>query len=533
MPYSDTVRMLVIEDDAEDYKLFTKAIAQHNGNFIISWADSLSAAQQQLASQTFDVILTDLSLPDSHGLETVSKLRQSCADAPIIVLTGNDDPDLEQDILDAGAQDYLVKGEIPSRPVVRSILHSVQRQRAINQNALLMTQLEEREEMLRKQTKLLRQKNAKLRQLYNTAQEFVDNVSHDFRTPLTVIKDYVSIVAEGMVGDVSHEQRAMLDKVALRAGDLNHMVDDLLDVSKLESGLLGAWRRSVSVHSVLQRSFSMLTQRAETKGVRLQMRCTDDLPAVYCDAEKVGRVVTNLAINAIKFVGEGGNVTISADVDPAGGQVTVDVADNGPGIDAETLSRLFGRFKQGHGPLMSMEKGFGLGLTIAQRFCELNLGELSVKSRVGQGSTFSFTVPLADPKEVIRRWLHGGGSRTEALELIGITTEASSEESAEAFDNFLNCLLRADDLLLQISTNQWLLVLSGGCEEGKAWAKRAEKEFRLHNRNRPLGPLPSYRYQVEFVNQGQGAAARSADSIDQIIARMDVAASTALPSIVS
>lgn len=490
---SDPIKVLVVEDDANDYRLIAKQLQSLCRGVVIDWAETVDSAIEKLDRLSVDVILTDLSLPDSNQLSTVTRLRAKSNTLPIIVLTSLDDERLDQDLLESGVQDYVVKGDLSGRTLYRTILHAIQRQQMQNQLDHLLREREQDHRLLQAQASLLCKKNRGLRRLYNTAQEFVDNVSHDFRTPLTVIKDYVSIIREGLVGPINSEQETMLDKVGIRAEDLNHMVDDLLDLSKLEAGMLGAWRRNCSVHSILDRQHSMLMQRAQSRNVNLTLDCDTDLPEIYCDAEMIGRVITNLAVNAIKFSGEGGQVSLWARLDLAGQQVNIGITDNGPGIDDDSLKQIFERFRQLNQLVKSPVKGFGLGLNIAQHFCRINLGELQVESRIGEGSTFSFCIPLADPLEVFDRWLTTKKSSRDTLSVVDIVIPSETPEtSADEFDSFLNCLLRPNDLLLRVRADVWLLVMLAPHSERNRWCQRAEEEYRRHNRNRPAGPLPSY-----------------------------------------
>jgi signal transduction histidine kinase len=495
-----TIKVLVLEDDEDDYRLIAGQLRSPRHQFVVDWATTLSSAIDRLGRHAFDVVLTDLAIPDSIGLETVAKLRKHCGQASIIVLTALEDDRMEREILEAGAQDYLVKGDFGAGGAVRALLHAVQRQQAMNEMQTLVAELQESKELLQEQAVLLKRKNLRLKKLYKSSQEFVDNVSHDFRTPMAVIKDYVTIISEGMVGSINDEQKAMLDKVNVRADDLNNMVDDLLDVSKLESGLLGAWRRNSRVECIVERIESLLVQRAEVKGVQLTIDCDDNLPEVYCDADKVSRVITNLAVNAIKFAGDPGRVRLWAEADPVGHQVVVGVTDNGPGIEKRALTQIFKRFHQHHGRVQAAVKGFGLGLNIAHRLCQLNLGKLSVRSQPGKGSTFSFTLPIADPPEVLRRWLEMKKPEIDEMELVEITLEpnltageSGNLTGADEFDAFLNCLLHRNDLLFRTTPQSWLLVMAVTPSESPIWFKRVKKEFERTNRNRPLGPLPSYR----------------------------------------
>lgn len=501
MKRDGTIKVLLLEDDADDYRLAAKQMCSQRWRFVVDWAQTLAAALEKLARQSYDVVLSDLMVPDSKGLPTVLKLRKACGQTPIIVLTSLDDDWVESDVLGAGAQDLLVKDELAGRAASRAILHAVQRQHSLNEVNALVSELEQNHQLMRKQARLLRQKNRRLRRLYKTAQEIVDNVSHDFRTPLTVINDYVAIIREGMVGSINDEQRAMLDKVTLRADDLNNMVDDLLDASKLQSGLLGTWRRNVKLHDVLDRSESLLQHRARVKNVELVVDRDPLLPDVYCDTDKVGRVITNLAVNAIKFSPEGGRVRIWTEAVPEEHAVRIHVTDNGPGIDRQSLDTIFKRFQQ-LGPNCGPKvHGYGLGLDIAQQLCRLNLGELSVQSQIGKGSTFSFTLPTAEPVEVLHRWLVAPRSESQPFSLVEITTACDDPSDADDFDGFLNCLLRSDSLLFRLASDRWLLVMAVAPVELGCWFQRAKHEYDRQNRNRPLGRLPDYeartRYQWE------------------------------------
>lgn len=514
------LQVLLVEDDSDDYRLLMKRLRDQEIGVHVDWAENLTEASTKVRQKTYDIVLTDLSLPESNGLATVDKLRSLVGELPVIVLTSLDDECMAQDLLECGAQDYLVKGEINGRATVRAIVHAIQRQRMQNELSRLLKERELNQQLLRQQTALLKKKNRRLKRLYKTGQEFVDNVSHDFRTPLTVIKDYVAIIREGMVGDINEEQQRMLDKVSVRADDLNNMVDDLLDVSKLESGLLGAWRRNVSVSNIVERVASMLQQRSKTKGVDFEIACTDDLPEVYCDADMVGRIITNLAINAIKFCGENGKVRLWAEADNARHQVVIGITDNGPGIDSESLSKIFKRFSQEEGRVKTTDKGFGLGLSIANQFCRLNLGEMQVESRIGEGSTFSFHIPTANPPEVLSRWIGTQCGTQESLQLVEVALGATVNATSQAdFDRFLNSLIRKRDLLFRVDGSRWLQVMAVPHCEADYWERRVAEEFQKHNRNRPMGPLPEYT--VNFQGRWDSVEERDAvlEVFDHILGR--------------
>ena len=292
-------------------------------------------------------------------------------------------------MLRQGAQDYLLKHEVEPKLLARSLRFAIERQRT--------AALESCIEQLAAAQVLLKKKNRRLAKLNRTVHEFVDNVSHEFRTPLTVIKEYASLVKDGVVGAVSDEQKQMLTIVEDRADDLNTMVDDMLDVSKLEAGLLRVDRRICQVADIVARVWPARECKAAVRGVQLEFQLDPKLEAVFCDPEKAGRVLTNLVTNAIKFCGQPGRVWLNCDREPDGAGVRLSVRDNGHGISPENQRAIFLRFKQLSESIRSSTKGFGLGLNIAKKLVELNLGEITVESEIGRGSTFAFTLPKARP----------------------------------------------------------------------------------------------------------------------------------------
>ncbi|QDT47415.1 Non-motile and phage-resistance protein [Symmachiella dynata] len=497
----DHLGVLLIEDDATDYQLIKRSLKRCRRSTELVWEQSLNAGLRRLSEMSCDVVLTDLSLPDSFGLETVKRIRTQNQHVPILVLTTLDDEQVELSSLTVGAQDYLIKDEATPHTLERAIHHAIQRQESIVENQKLLARIESSHQLLTEQKSLLNKKNARLRKLYKTAHQFVDNVSHEFRTPLTVIKDYVSLVREGLAGEINEEQGRMLDIAGVRADDLNNMVDDMLDVSKLESGLIGAWRRPCNLAKIVTSVCPPLARKAAVKGIAFDVDVDEKLPAVYCDAEKVGRVIINLVTNAMKFCGDPGSVRIEAHQDAARSELMIDVTDNGPGIDDDGLALLFKRFQQLNTQPKGNAKGFGLGLSIAKELVDLNFGDISVESQLGQGTTFSFTVPLDDPLAVMTRYLQRRGANTTGESFFTlISAQIIDEDSNSAVsdvDAFFNYLLRRDDLLFRAGPQRWLFALPMRRSETVEFLKRVDDELQKTNRNRPFGPLPKFQMQVE------------------------------------
>ena len=326
----------------------------------------------------------------------------------------------------------------------------------------------------------LERRNDDLQKQFQGAHQFVDNVSHEFRTPLAVIKEYVEIMRDGTLGPLNDEQVEFAEVVLQRAEDLNIMVNDMLDISKLNAGLLGISRRRCPFEAIVGSCRPVLTSRAKAAGIDLQFDIPSGLPELFADREKISRIIINLAVNAFKFTGEGGQVRVWARNDDTAAQVIVGVKDNGPGIAPENLKAIFERFRQ-VGDVRQSTKGFGLGLAITKELVDLSLGDISVESRLGEGSTFWFTIPTADPVPLLERFIDRLGISREGvshLALISIdATESSMARNADQIDHVLLYTLRSADLCLRVAPARWLIVAAMNQSDTSSLQYRLEREI--------------------------------------------------------
>lgn len=254
----------------------------------------------------------------------------------------------------------------------------------------------------------------------------VDDVSHEFRTPLSVIREFSSIVQDGIAGPTTELQREYLAIVQGAVTDLNCMVEDLLDSSRLRAGCLRVDRVPVAVPRLFESMRGALATKASLRSITLEIHEVPGLPPVFADEGKVRRVISNLMTNAIKFSPDSGVVTLSAEAGPRADEVTVSVRDRGPGLSRDDIDRIFGRFEQLSTARRPGATGFGLGLSIARELAWLNLGCLSVSSRKGEGATFSFTLPVANHHAVISHahaTIHSLASDQEPLAILRIDSE--------------------------------------------------------------------------------------------------------------
>ena len=221
--------------------------------------------------------------------------------------------------------------------------------------------------------------------------EFVSMVSHELRTPLTSIKGYVDLLLGGKVGQLADDQHRFLTVVKNNADRLVSLINDLLDVSRIESGKVELRRTVLDLGRLIRDVSNSLQPQLEAKSQMLATDIAEDLPAVWADADRITVILTNLLSNAHKYTGQGGRVTIRTSSDEA--KVRVDVEDTGIGMTPEEQSKLFTRFFRADNLVTQQIGGTGLGLVITRSLVEMHGGEIWVSSEPGVGSTFSFTLP--------------------------------------------------------------------------------------------------------------------------------------------
>jgi two-component system phosphate regulon sensor histidine kinase PhoR len=239
---------------------------------------------------------------------------------------------------------------------------------------------------------------SELRRLQQIRAEFIDNLSHELRTPLTTVSllaETLTREAEAAGDSIPPRMRERIDKIEVETGHLVQMVNELLDLSRIESGAALGAIDVLDLGRIAIESTERLRLFADRQGVTLRVDVEDDLPRVRGDASRLGQVLVNLLHNAVKFSPDGGEVSVS--VQPAASEVVVAIADHGVGIPRAATARIFERFyKVDRARVRGETGGTGLGLAIARHIIEQHGGRIWVESTEGLGSTFSFSLPLAE-----------------------------------------------------------------------------------------------------------------------------------------
>jgi signal transduction histidine kinase len=240
----------------------------------------------------------------------------------------------------------------------------------------------------------LRETNAQLSLASQFKSEFLAKMSHQLRTPLTAIIGFSEVLLQGMDGDLKPEQAQDVTEIHNSSAVLLELVNEILDLSKIESGKIEMAIRDVDLHEVVDQVITTMFQIAESKALKLTSKLSPATPVVIADPSRLREILTNLVSNAIKFTPTG-SVTITSA--PRDGMAEISVIDTGIGVPPDATERIFQEFRQGSDQISETYGGTGLGLSIARKLAELQGGRMGVESAPGKGSRFWFTLPIAKP----------------------------------------------------------------------------------------------------------------------------------------
>jgi len=336
------ITVVAIDDDPLQLRLIEKRLAAPHPGLKVSRVlcyTEASEAQANIPAQGAVAILCDYDMPGGTGLDWLRDLMRPNA-GPVLMLTATGDESIAARAFREGAADYLIKSEVLGEDgkLQLAIADAMRRHTlSVRNNA--------RSRELKIANRDLLEKNRRLNEMTETAHQFVDNVAHDFRSPLTVIREFASILTDEIGGTLTEDQSQFVNYIEQSAQNLSTMVDDFLDSSKLKNQTLRVCRRAASAQSVLDAVRPLLQARAQEKSITLYEQIEPDLPDIFIDTQKIGRVIVNLVVNAVKFSPEGSEITLNVHADGNGG-VEFEVQDQGVGIAPGDLPKIYERFPQ-------------------------------------------------------------------------------------------------------------------------------------------------------------------------------------------
>ncbi|MBN2103911.1 response regulator [bacterium] len=382
----DSIQILHAAKQSQDAPHFQELLNTYTKNsrrkmsFRFYTADCLSFALDMIEQNHFDLIFLDLSLPDSHGIDTLNQIQKMNSHVPIVILGEADDEPLFLQAVRAGAQDYLVKGEVNGNQLVRTICCSLVR---------------------KEEEEAIKETNRKLKELNQMKRNFLSTISHDLRTPIAIMREGVSLCLEGVAGEINDMQKDLLNYTQENIDRINRLITDLMDVLKIEAEKTILKPVSVNINHLLQKIYDSYFDSAQKKGIRLEKQIPEAPLTIFADPDKITQIFGILINNALRFTEQGGSITLG--IQDGDEYITCRVADTGTGIPKENLAGLFDQYEQ----MGRVEDGpscqrTGPGVTIAKILVEKHQGTINVKSESEQGTEFRFTLKKAPfPKILI------------------------------------------------------------------------------------------------------------------------------------
>jgi signal transduction histidine kinase len=349
--------VLLVEDNPGDARLVRETLNEqgpHSTELI--HVGCMSEAEKYLAEHAVDIIVLDPGLPDAQGLEAVRRAHAAAPGVTLVVLTNLDDELLATQAMQVGAQDYLVKGQIETRGLLRALRYAVERKR-----------------------------------LQRLKDEFVSTVSHELRTPLTSIYGSLGLLMGNAAGNLPDAAVHLLAIAHTNSQRLVRLVNDILDIAKMDSGQIVFKFGRVEVRSLLGQAIEANRGFAEGSGVRIRLEDACVACDVRADPDRLAQVIANLLSNAIKFSPADSEVVVA--IENGTNLVRISVRDHGPGISADFKPRIFERFAQADATNARQKGGTGLGLSIVRQIVDRLSGEVGFADAPGGGTIFHVELP--------------------------------------------------------------------------------------------------------------------------------------------
>ncbi|WP_088242313.1 hybrid sensor histidine kinase/response regulator [Calothrix rhizosoleniae] len=384
---ANPVKILLIEDNLAEARLLQEFLKQAKSHeFIVVHAQRLAAGLQKLRTDHYDVILLDLTLPDSQGLVSLPPLMSQVPSTPIVVLTNLNDDELALEAVREGAQDYLVKRQVNVAILIRSIRYAIERKQALEALRHVNQTLENRVE--EKTAELV-----KAKEINQFKSEFVSMLSHDIRNPLNTI-----LLAAGLLQNsdrklTQEKKQNHFQLIRSAIKNMAHLLDEVSLIGKADAGKLECELICLDLTAFCSEIASNAKlQAAEVKVNVVFSSHDEDLGGILCDESLLRHILENLLGNAIKYSPPGGKV--SFEISKQDQKIIFQIQDWGIGIPEAEQKKLFQPFYRASN--IDNIPGTGMGLAIVKKCVDAHNGEISVNSKVGLGTTVTVQLPLID-----------------------------------------------------------------------------------------------------------------------------------------
>ncbi len=359
----DTIKVLLVEDNKPDAELISAILSRdHHTRFQIERAERLSAVTTRTRGARYDIILTDLGLPDSSGLDTFNGVCSALPDTPVIVLTGLNDEKTALSAVHQGAQDYLVKGTINVELLLKSIRYSIERQKI-------------RTELSKKITEIGK--------LERERENMLSMFAHDIKNALVPTVAFLEKIVSGKTEKMHDRLERAIDNLM----SVEHLLTNFMDFVHLDAKDYRPRTSACDLDAIIRKQVDNAQVNAEKKQITIHYESAPGLAALEADSIMIGRVIMNLLDNAVTYTDPSGLVEMRAF--ERDDQLMVEVRDSGQGISKDKLPFVFDAFYRA----ARNQRGAGLGLTIAKTIVEAHGGTMWVDSTPGEGSIFGFSLP--------------------------------------------------------------------------------------------------------------------------------------------
>jgi len=380
----EAARILVVEDDAGS-RLTLCGILEDAG-YEVTGVEKGTEALEVIKDGNFNVIITDIKLPDVGGMSVLELAKEINPDVAVIIMTGYASIETAVNAVNEGAYAYFVK-PINMDEMKTAIVNALRQQMLSRENKRLVDDLQ-------RSNKLLFEANRQLRAATEAKSIFLAHMSHELRTPLNAVIGFSDLLIGGIAGKINNKQRQCLEDILSSGKHLLSLINDILDLSKVEAGKIDIRPESLRLADVVDDAVTTVKPMIDESKHKLAVSIAEDLPPVYGDRNRLKQILLNLLSNAIKFTPDGGKLYLETSREDDFCKVSM--VDNGIGIRKEDQTCIFEPFTQLDTQPGERKQGTGLGLALTKQLVELLGGKIWVESEYGKGSQFSFTIPLAE-----------------------------------------------------------------------------------------------------------------------------------------